>query len=723
MKNNKNRLGNYAQKVFKRKEKSKVLYKKRKIKPQKNIKYSYYKSYKDVKETIEKRYNILIGFIILIMCILFVNLFYIQVIKKDYYKNEVEESTQNIVEGSTAPRGRIYDRNHKVIVDNEPSKIIYYKKPSGITTKEEIDLAYQVGEIISVDFSSISETKLKEFWMAKYPKKADKKITDKEWQKLEERKLTSDDIEDMKLERITAEDLSIFTDVDKEAAMIYTLMNKGYASSEKIIKKENITDEEYALISERSHLLNGFNTRLDWERSYPYGSVFRAMLGSVSSSDSGIPYELKDYYLAKGYSLNDRVGTSYLEYQYESTLRGTKNKYQIMSDGEYRLTQEGKRGNDIVLTIDIELQKAVEEILTEEVLKAKEEPNTELYNRSFVIIADPKTGEILAMAGKQVIKEGDSYQILDYTPGITTSPVVVGSVIKGASHIVGYNTGALTIGEKRLDTCVKIAATPQKCSWKYLGMLDDITALKQSSNTYQFYTAIKVGNGNYVYNQPLSLDPAAFDTYRNTFAEFGLGVETGIDLPVESLGYKGNSTVSGHLLDFSIGQYDTYTPIQLSQYIGTIANNGSRLQSHLLKEIYASDTDESLVKRVDYYETTVLNVVNTKAEYLERVKLGFKAVMEYGGTGSGYIDLKYKPAGKTGTSQSFVDTDGDGNIDTETVTNTFAGYAPYDDPKVTFTVISPDIYNYANNSTYQTTVNKRITQRVSQKYFELYGYE
>ena len=166
MKNNKNRLGNYAQKVFKRKEKSKVLYKKRKIKPQKNIKYSYYKSYKDVKETIEKRYNILIGFIILIMCILFVNLFYIQVIKKDYYRNEVEKSTQNIVEGSTAPRGRIYDRNHKVIVDNEPSKIIYYKKPSGITTEEEIDLAYQVGEIISIDFSSISETKLKEFWMA-----------------------------------------------------------------------------------------------------------------------------------------------------------------------------------------------------------------------------------------------------------------------------------------------------------------------------------------------------------------------------------------------------------------------------------------------------------------------------------------------------------------------------------------------------------------------------
>ena len=280
-----------------------------------------------------------------------------------------------------------------------------------------------------------------------------------------------------------------------------------------------------------------------------------------------------------------------------------------MPDGEYKLIEEGTRGNDIVLTIDIELQKAVEQILEEEIRKAKDEPNTELYDRSFVIITDPNTGEILAMAGKQIVKEGDSYQILDYTPGITTSPVVVGSVIKGASHIVGYNTGALTIGEVRWDNCVKIAATPQKCSWKYLGRLDDITALKQSSNTYQFYTAIKVGHGNYQYNQPLALDESAFDTYRNTFAEFGLGVETGIDLPVESLGFKGTSRESGLLLDFSIGQYDTYTPIQLAQYIGTIANGGNRMQVHLLKDVYSSDTDKSLTKRTSTFEPKVLNTI------------------------------------------------------------------------------------------------------------------
>ena len=105
---------------------------------------------------------------------------------------------------------------------------------------------------------------------------------------------------------------------------------------------------------------------------------------------------------------------------------------------------------------------------------------------------------------------------------------------------------------------------------------------------------------------------------------------------------------------------------------------------------------------------------------MARVQEGFKAVLEYGGTGSGYIDLSYNPAGKTGTSESFVDTDGDGKIDTETVTNTFAGYAPYDDPEVVFTVISPDIYHYGNNSTYTSTVNKRLSQQISQKFFEIY---
>jgi cell division protein FtsI/penicillin-binding protein 2 len=383
------------------------------------------------------------------------------------------------------------------------------------------------------------------------------------------------------------------------------------------------------------------------------------------------------------------------------------------------LLEEGTRGNDIVLTIDIELQKAIENIIIKQLIATKKEPNTEYYNRSFVIISNPKTGEILAMAGKQIIMTGNSYQIYDYTPGITTSPVAAGSVVKGASHIVGYNTGALKIGEVRNDACIKIANTPIKCSWMYLGNLNDITALTQSSNTYQFNTAIRVGKGYYRYNQPLTINTEAFNIYRKVFAEFGLGTKTGIDLPIESLGYKGSNTLPGYLLDFSIGQYDTYTPIQLSQYIGTIANDGYRMQPYLLKGVFKA-TKEPLTSIIYETKPNVLNKVDTDNKYIDRIQIGFKTVLEPYGTGYYYINPMYYPAGKTGTSQSFIDTNNDSKIDTETITHNFVAYAPYNNPTVTFTIVSPDISHNNNGSMYQSGVNSRLAYQVSEKYFQFY---
>ena len=680
----------------------------------KNNKYFRKKNLKKINEIIEKRYNILIILIIAIMSILAFNLYNIQIINNEYYIKIVEQINQNIVLGTTAPRGRIYDRNGNLIVDNKGVKVIYYKKLSGMTTKEEIEVAYALANLINVNFEKITEKDLKNFWIKNNSDKSLDLITSEEWSQFKKRKLSSDDIYNLKLERIDKE-IEDYNDLDKEAAYIYSLMNKGYSYSEKVIKKGDVTDSEYAKVAENSEKLKGISTRLDWERSYLYDSTFKSILGTVST----IPLEYKEYYLKKGYSLSDQVGISYLEYQYDDYLKGNKNKYEVNDDGTYSLLEEGTRGNDIVLTIDIKLQKEVENIIVDNLIKAKSEPNTEYYNKAFVIISDPNTGEILVMAGKQIIYDNGSYKVYDYTPGIATSPVVVGSVVKGASHIVGYNTGALTYGEVRDDACIKIASTKEKCSWMYLGLLDDVSALKYSSNTYQFRTAINVGKGVYNYNQGLNLDLNAFEIYRNTFAEFGLGVKTHIDLPVESLGFKGNSEVAGHLLDFSIGQYDTYTPIQLSQYINTIANGGTRLKPYLLKSVY-KPTKEPLKELVYENKKEVLNTVNTDKNNIARVKQGFKTVLEPYGTGYGYIDPIYNPAGKTGTSQSFIDTNLDGKIDTETITNTFVAYAPSDNPKVTFTVISPDVSHYNNYSEYQSGSNSRIAREVSQKYFQFY---
>lgn len=666
---------------------------------------------------IEKRYNILIIITIICMSILSICLFNVQIIKHAYYQNKVDELTNNIVYGDSTPRGTIYDRNGNILVDNKAIKVIYYKKKSGITLEDEIKTSYTLAGILDIKYN-VTDNILKNFWIKNNIDLSNKLITNEENILLSERKITSQDIYNYKIDRTDLNKIN-YTELDKKAAYIYNLMNIGYSFTRKDIKRENVTDSEYAWVAENLDSLPGIGVKTDWERVYPYGDTFRLILGNVSSSETGIPYEDKDYYLKKGYSLTDRVGITYLEKQYEEVLKGTKNKYKIQN-GEYVLIEEGKRGKDIVLSIDINLQQEIEKILEQRILYTKQnEENTEYYDGSFAVISNPNTGEILAMSGKKVIKVNDEYKIYDYTAGITTSPVVIGSAVKGASHIVGYNTGALKIGEIRSDACLQIASTPLKCSWKYLGTLNDVTALKMSSNTYQYHTAINVGQGVYKYNKTLNLNLEAYKTYRDTFAEFGLGIKTEIDLPIESVGYKGKSNLENLLLDFAIGQYDTYTPIQMTQYINTIANNGYRLAPHLLKAIY-EPTEQPLTNLYYEYETKILNKVNTLDIYLDRVKEGLKAVMESGGTGSGYISKSYKPAGKTGTSQSIIDTNNDGFVDTMVLNNSFVGYAPYDDPIVTFTVITPNIYHYKGKTTYRSYINMKLSSLISKKFFEIY---
>ena len=548
-----------------------------------------------------------------------------------------------------------------------------------------------------------------------YPNKGNEKITEEEWDKQKQRVLNSSDIENLKIARITDDELNTLSETDRKAAYLYYLMNQGYSYSEKIIKSSNVTDSEYAYFSENNYKLKGFDTKVNWERNYLYQDTLKKILGSVGS----IPKEEKESYLKKGYELTDIVGLSNIEKQYEDILKGTKAKYKKVASNKLVLLEDAKRGNDIVLSIDINLQKEVDSIIDRELIRAKGEANTKYLSKTYAIIQQPSTGEVLAISGREVIKQNQEYITYDITPYSLTDPMTPGSVIKGASMLVGYNTGAIQIGEYTTDECIKIKNLPAKCSSHRVGRLNDIIALAESSNVYQFKIAMKVGDATYSYNEPLTINPVAFDIYRNTFKEFGLGVKTEIDLPVESLGYSGTKTAPDLLLNFSIGQYDSYTPIQLSQYITTIASNGKRLKPHLLKEIHEATSYEELGKTLEIKEPVILNTVSTKEEYLKRVQEGFVAVMEVG-LGKKVMGNSPNPAGKTGTSESFIDTDKDGKIDTETTSNAFVGYAPSDNPTMTITVTSPDVEDPNTGYNYRTYMNRRIVRMISNKYFEMF---
>ena len=681
----------------------------------KSIKYDN----RNINDIMDRRYIVISVFMILSFLIIGIRLFKLQILEYDDYRDFLVVATEKTVEGSSAPRGRIYDRNYRLLVDNQAKKTIYYKKENGVKKKDEIELAYKIADIIDLDYSKLSDYRLKIFYCDNNMDLCRSKITFEEWNKYKERKLNDIQIEKLMFERISKEELDKYSDIDRKSAYIYYLMNRGYSYQEKIIKNKDVTESEYAIISENIASLHGFNTKIDWDRIYLYGDTFKSILGTVSSDTQGIPKELASSYLEKGYSLDDRVGTSYLELQYEDYLKGTKPLYRI-NGNNLELISQGRRGNDIVLTIDIELQKYLEEVLAYEVMNAKWEANTKYFNRSFAVISNPNTGEILAMGGKQVkTDDNGNLKIIDYTPGVVTLPVTPGSIVKGASMLVGYKYGAIDIGSIQRDECIKIQATPLKCSWRTMGDIDDLYALRYSSNVYQYKIAIKVGGGNYVYNEPLKINPDAFLKYREMYASFGLGVKTGIDLPVESLGYMGKSELPGHLMDYSIGQYDTYTPIQLSQYINTLANGGVKYRPYLLKEVYAPSVnkDEILGDLVYASSKEKMGSVDIDKKYIDRVKEGFHQVIT-NGIGGGYMGNYYNTAGKTGTSQSFIDTDLDGVVDTETISSSFVGYAPYDNPTMSIIVVSPDIS--LPDSGYQSMITKRISAKMVNKYFEIY---
>ena len=353
---------------------------------------------------------------------------------KELFTLALENKTVVYVSGGSAPRGRILDTNGKVLVDNLGVKTIYYNKIKGISTSEEIEIAKKLASILSVDEGSILEQK--EFWLVNN-NNGSNLITEEEYKLLDERKLSSSDLYDLKIERITEDMLNEEDELFKKSAKIYSLMNDGYVYSKKEILKR-VSDEEYAKVIESN--IPGVTGELSWERIYLYGDTLRNILGSIGS----IPSEEVDEYLSNGYELTDIVGISYLEKEYEEYLKGKKAKYLVNSDNTLTLVEEEQRGNDLVLSIDIDIQMKAEEIIKDKILLGKKYPNTDYYKDSYALVSDPLTGQIIAMAG---IRHNSDDTWSDISLNTINKSFTIGSAVKGATIAVGYQNNLIEMGK------------------------------------------------------------------------------------------------------------------------------------------------------------------------------------------------------------------------------------------------------------------------------------
>lgn len=692
------------------------------------------------KSHVSFRMNILFLGIFALFSVLILRLGLVQIVHGESYQREVER-TEDVTVNTPVPRGRMYDRYNRVIVDNTPLNAITYTRFQGNTAEERLKIARQLAKLIDVPYSTdaidvpektvdenaedivkITERDLKDYWIMLNPKEAEKKISDSDRSKVEAGEMTDEELYNRQLSRITKRDLQTLAD-DLEVLAIKRQMEAGYAQTPQIIKK-NVTPAEFAIVSENLSQLPGVDTTTYWERYYPQGGTLRTLLGNVSSANEGLPRDKVDYYLSRGYSRNDQVGTSYLEKEYESQLKGQKEQVQYITDRSGNLIDtlqltEGQRGSDLVLTIDMELQQAVEEAITKQLIEKKQMSGTRFLDRAFVVMMDPNTGEILTMAGKRYTTDSKTgaAKIEDFALGNLSTSYTMGSVVKGATVLAGLDSGAITTNTIFVDEPIKFAGTKEKKSFKNMGPINYSTALKQSSNVFMFKTVMAMADVQYRYNGSLPIKANTFAQLRSYYSQFGLGVSTGIELDNEATGFQGGSSIPGTALDLAIGQYDTYTPLQVVQYVSTIANGGYRIKPQIVKEIRKPTIKEEEIGGVEYsFETQVLNRITMKQEYIKAVQSGLKRVtQEQGGSGyAAFASAPYNPAGKSGTAQAYEKNPNGG--DPIAINNsTFIAYAPADNPEVAMAVVVPSAFTPSSPN----NITKELARESMDLYFDL----
>lgn len=673
---------------------------------------------KEKKTQIPFRLNILFFIVFLMFAILIVQLGIVQILQGESYQAEIDRKIMDTTK-SPVPRGKIIDRTGNVVVNNKPLYSIVYTPPKDVQAEDKLELAEKLIDYLAVDDEAIeklSSRNKQEYWYLKNINEAVALLT-----KEEETELTEAKKYQLILDRIKEQKEDELNNYSKEELKVIAIkkeLDKAYALTPQVIKNKNISIEEYAKIAENLSELPGINVSTDWERELTYGDTLKSFIGSITSQDQGIPAEKEQYYLTRGYSRNDRVGKNGLEEQYESYLRGRKEQiqYTITKTGtvvDSKVVVDGERGKDLVLSIDMEYQQKVDDIVRN-ALKSAVGLNYHLED-ALAVVMNPKTGEILAMSGQHYNRKENKFENTPHK--VVYDAHRPGSTVKGATVLAGLDSGVIAPNTTFDDRPIRIG-TLRKGSYQTLGAVNDISALKRSSNVYMFYIALKMG-GEHRYPFPdgawATFNEQGLQDMRNYYHQFGLGVETGIDFPFEATGFVGSRPRAGNFLDFAIGQYDTYTTLQLAQYVSTIANDGYRVRPHLVKEIREPSTsDDELGPVYKVNNTEVLNRVDMSDEHIKRVQEGFRqAFRSQGGTGYSYwANKSYEAAGKTGTAENEIYRDGRKIADTENLA--LVGYAPYNNPEVAFAVIVPNLSKSRGNA-----INHKIGTGILDAYFDM----
>ena len=648
------------------------------------------------------RLNLLFSIVILLFMTIIGRLLYMQVLNKDFYEKKLASASQTKVTTSSA-RGEIYDASGKPLVENTLKQVVSFTRSNKMTAKDLKEIASQLLGYVSITSPNLTERQLADYYLADpeiYKQTVEalpsEKRLDSDGNRLSESELYNNVVDSVQTSQLN------YTEDEKKEVYLFSQLNAVGNFATGSIVTDSLTDTQIALIASASKKLPGISISTSWERKVLETSL-SSIIGSVSSEKAGLPAEEADAYLKKGYSLNDRVGTSYLEKQYEETLQGKRSVKEIHLDKYGNMEsveniEDGTKGNNIKLTIDLSFQDSVDALL-------KSYFNSELGNGGakysegvYAVALNPKTGAVLSMSGiKHDLKTGE---LTSDSLGTITDVFVPGSVVKAATISSGWENGVLSGNQTLTDQSIIFQGSPPINSWYTASSgpmpITAVQALEYSSNTYMVQTALGIMGLTYQPNMIAAIGNlgSAMGKLRSTFGEYGLGSATGIDLPDESTGFIPKDYDLANYITNSFGQFDNYTPMQLAQYVATIANNGVRVAPRIVEGIYGNNDKGGLGDLIQQLKPTEMNKVNISDSDMSILQQGFYQVAHGTSgltTGRAFSNgALVSISGKTGTAESYV-------ADGQQATNTNAvAYAPSDNPQIAVAVVFPHNTNLTN---------------------------
>ena len=648
------------------------------------------------------RLNLLFSIIILLFMTIIGRLLYMQVLNKGFYETKLASASKTKVTTSSA-RGEIYDASGKPLVENTVKQVVSFTRNNKMTAADLKETAKKLLAYVGVTSPTLTDRQLADYYLADqdvYKKVVEslprEKRLDSDGNRLSESELYNNAVDSVQTSQLN------YTEDDKKEIYLFSQLNAVGNFETGAIATDSLTDTQIALIASASKNLPGISISTTWDRKVLETSL-SSIVGSVSGEKAGLPAEEADAYIKKGYSLNDRVGTSYLEKQYEETLQGKRSVKEIHLDKYGNMEsveniEDGTKGNNIKLTIDLAFQDSVDNLLKSYFTSELGNGGAKYSEGVYAVALNPKTGAVLSMSGiKHDLKTGE---LTPDSLGTVTNVFVPGSVVKAATISSGWENGVLSGNQTLTDQSIVFQGSPPINSWytAFSGPMPitAVQALEYSSNTYMVQTALVIMGLTYQPNMIAGIGnlDSAMGKLRSTFGGYGLGSSTGIDLPDESTGFIPKDYDLANYITNSFGQFDNYTPMQLAQYVATIANDGVRMAPRIVEGIYGNNDKGGLGDLIQQLQPSEMNKVNISASDMSILQQGFYQVAHGTSgltTGRAFSNgAAVSISGKTGTAESYV-------ADGQQATNTNAvAYAPSDNPQIAVAVVFPHNTNLTN---------------------------